>query len=290
MKNILIPTDFSAAAWNATQYALQMFAESECVFHFLNAYTPEMHSNRLMAGRVSDTTKGCSAQSASEKGLRKTINRIKKKYRNPLYKYTSISTFSMLVDEVKEVVEEQHIDLIVMSASGSADDDSIFLGRNTVRILNNVDKCPVLVIPPRVVFENLKSISVISEFNHVFKGNELTPIVDLARYFDSTVQIASMQNATPQIVELQQLNHEFISEKLGDIYHNFYKLDTESFLTATLKNYIDQTSCQLLVMSNDTNSYLRSLCQDYIVGKSTFCCHVPILSLQFIENSIGISR
>ena len=36
MKNILVPTDFSIAAWNAKQYALQLFAESECVFHFLN--------------------------------------------------------------------------------------------------------------------------------------------------------------------------------------------------------------------------------------------------------------
>ncbi|MDF4204397.1 universal stress protein [Maribacter sp. SA7] len=290
MKKILIPTDFSLAAWNATTYALQLFAETECVFYFLNAYTPEMHSNRLMAGRASDTTKGCSAQSASEKGLRKTIHRIKKEYRNPLHKYSSISTFSMLVDEVEEVVKENDIDFIMMSASGGADDESIFLGRNTVKILNHAYQCPVMVIPPRVHFESLQSISVISEFNHLLKGDELNPVVELARYFNSTVQIASMQNTTAQVTELQQLNHETFTKKLEGIYHNFYKLDAESSLTTTLKNYVDQTNCQLLVMSNDVNGYLRNLCHDYIVGRSTFCCHVPLLALSLVEHNISISR
>lgn len=289
MKNILIPTDFSPAAWNAVQYALLLFADSECIFYFLNAYTPEIHSNRLMAGNVPDTTRDCSAKKASEKGLRKTINRIKKEYKNPLHRYTSISSFSMLIDEVKEVVEEKHIGFIIMSASGGADNESIFLGRNTVRILNHVDTCPVMVIPPRAVFENLHSISVVSEFNNLFKGEELSPVLALARYFNSTVQIACIQNATPQLKELHQINHEIIAEKMGSIYHNFYKLDTEISLTYTLKSYIDQANCQLLVMSNNTNSYLRNLCHDYIVGRSTFCCHVPLLSLQLSKNNISIS-
>ncbi|MDO6472483.1 universal stress protein [Maribacter sp. 1_MG-2023] len=290
MKNILIPTDFSQPAWNAIQYALQLFAESECVFHLLNAYTPELHSNRLMAGRVTEAAKDYSAQTASEKGLKKTLQHIKKQYNNPLHNYKTISSFSMLIDEVKEVVEKQHIDFVIMSASGGADDESIFLGRNTVRILNHVNKCPIMVIPPRAVFENLHSISVVSELNHLFKSDELSPVVELARYFNSTVQIASIQNATPQITELQHINHEIIAEKLGSIYHNFYKLDTEHSLTTTLKRYVDHTNCQLLVVSNNTNSYLRKLCNDYIVGKSIFCCHVPMLSLQLIENNISISH
>jgi len=290
MKNILIPTDFSLAAWNATKYALQLFAESECVFYFLNAYTPEMHSNRLMAGRVSDMNKGCSAKSASEKGLRRTIHRIKKEYRNALHQYTAISTFSMLVDEVEEVVEDRKIDYIIMSASGGADDETIFFGRNTVRILNHGYQCPVMVIPPRVPFENLHSISVISEQNHLFKGDELNPVVHLAKYFNSAIQIASMQNTTDQITELQQINHQIITDKLGGISHDFYKLDTETSLTPTLKSYVDHANCQLLVMSNNANGYLRNLCNDYIVGRSTFCCHVPLLSLQLVENNISVSR
>ena len=59
--------DFSQPAWNAIQYALQLFAESECVFHLLNAYTPELHSNRLMAGRVTEAAKDYSENLKSAK-------------------------------------------------------------------------------------------------------------------------------------------------------------------------------------------------------------------------------
>ena len=69
MKNILIRTDFSLAAWNATEFALRLFAETKCTFYFLNAYTPEIYSNRLMAGNAVVEAKVCTAQKASEKGL-----------------------------------------------------------------------------------------------------------------------------------------------------------------------------------------------------------------------------
>ncbi|WP_291967738.1 universal stress protein [Maribacter sp.] len=290
MKNILIPTDFSPSAWNAITYAVHLFAEFECVFHFVNAYTPEMHSNRLMAGKVLDTAKGCTAQAASKRGLQKTIYRIKKEYRNPIHRYSSISTFSMLVDEVKETVKAHNIDFIILSTSGGADDESIFLGRNTVKILNQGYHCPVMVIPPRARFEDLASISVLSEINHLFKLEELQPVVELARYFNSTVQIASMRKTSASSNELQKLNHKILNDSLVRISHNYYKLDAEGSLTTTLKNYVDQTNCQLLVMSNSINSYLRNLCHNYIVNRSIFCCHVPLLSLQFIEHGISIDH
>ena len=290
MRNILIPTDFSTAAWNATKYALQLLAESKCVFHFLNAYTPELYSNRLMAGRIAETSKTCSAQLASEKGLQKTIKRIKKEYNNPLHTYKSISTFSMLIDEVREVVEQQHIDFVVMSASGAADDDSIFLGRNTVRILNNVDKCPVLVIPAAVQFTYLQHISLVSEHNHLFNNDELNPVAKLAKEFNCSVEIASLQNAISPRSDLQQLNHVTIGSSLRNIVHKIQALNMDTTLTTTLKKYVDQTNCQLIVLPNGANSYLRNLCNDFIVGKSTFCCNLPMLSLQLSENNISVSQ
>ena len=290
MRNILIPTDFSTAALNATKYALQLFAESSCVFHFLNAYTPELFSNRLMAGRIAETSKTCSAQIASEKGLKKTISSIKKEYKNPLHTYKSISTFSMLIDKVNEVVEEQHIDFVVMSVSGGADDNSIFLGRNTVRILNNVDQCPVLVIPAEAQFQYLNSVSLISEHNHLFNTDELSPVANLAKDFNCSVEIASLQNTASQRSDLQQLNHVTIGNSLRDTPYNFHTLNLDTSLTTTLKKYTDQTNCQLIVLPNGTNSYLRNLCNDFIVAKSTFCCNLPILSLQLSENNISVSR
>ena len=37
-KRILLPTDFSKNARNAIRYALDLYSERECSFHFLNVY------------------------------------------------------------------------------------------------------------------------------------------------------------------------------------------------------------------------------------------------------------
>jgi len=40
MQHILIPTDFSQHAWNATSYALQFFKTVNTTFHFFHIETP----------------------------------------------------------------------------------------------------------------------------------------------------------------------------------------------------------------------------------------------------------
>ena len=76
MKNILVPTDFSASAYNAVKFALLLFEGSPCVFYFLNTYTPELHSNRLMAGSVSGFSQNSIAAETSEKGLKDIVRRV----------------------------------------------------------------------------------------------------------------------------------------------------------------------------------------------------------------------
>ncbi len=38
-RSILIPTDFSDNAWNAIVYALRLYANEVCTFHFLNSWS-----------------------------------------------------------------------------------------------------------------------------------------------------------------------------------------------------------------------------------------------------------
>jgi len=289
MRNILIPTDFSISAWNAITYALQLFANTECVFYFLNAYTPEISSNRLMAGSISESIKTSSAQIVSEKGLRQTVERVNKEFKNPLHDYKTVSSFSLLLDVVKEVVSEQKIDFIVMGSRGSSDNTSIFLGRNTVRILNNVNTCPVLVIPSDYKFENLHKISVVSESIGFYRSAELNPILSLARIFNSSVEIVTYHNTHINFTELQQDNHDTIHIQLESIPIGHYNLNTKNTLTTALRQYVDQASCQLLVMSNKGNSFIRNICKVFHVGQSTFTCGVPILSLQVSELEVPIS-
>ncbi|WP_036155377.1 universal stress protein [Maribacter forsetii] len=290
MKNILIPTDFSSAAWNATEFALHLFAEVECKFYFLNAYTPEIYSNRLMAGGPIGKTKQCTAQKTSEKGLHNLVARIKKSYKNELHQYKKISTFSLLIEEVKELILKHKIDFIIMGATGSAEDDALFMGRNAVRLLNTIDNCAVLTIPKNYKFRNLTSVAFISDANYLYNGNELYPLINLCSVFKSTVHIININEVPGYMTTLQKLNLETIDHKLENVPHHFYDVTIETSLAMALGTFIDQTNCQLLVVSNNTNGFMKNLRVNFIVERSVFNTEVPILSLQAKQNHIAISR
>jgi nucleotide-binding universal stress UspA family protein len=290
MKNILVPTDFSPSAYNAVKFALHLFEVSPCVFYFLNTYTPELHSNRLMAGSVSGFSQNSMAGESSEKGLKDVVRRVKKEFKNPLHSYKTISSFSLLKDAVKETIVAYDIDFVIMGAIGSSDNESIYLGRNTVRILNAVSNCPVFAIPYNFEFTKPLNIAFVSDSNHFFNSGELDPILALAKIFNSSVCMITLQHENVQLPELQELNHKLFERKLETVPHTFHQLTIDSSLSLTLDHFFDKTKCQLLVMSNSANSYMKNLCSNFVVERSKFSLKVPIVLIQDVENNIAVGQ
>ena len=290
MKNILVPTDFSISAYNAVKFALHLFEASPCVFYFLNTYTPELHSNRLMAGSVSGFSQNSLAGESSEKGLKDVVRRVKKEFKNPLHRYKTISSFSLLKDAVKETIVAHDIDFVIMGAIGSSDNETIYLGRNTVRILNAVTSCPVFAIPFNFEFTKPLNIAFVSDSNHFFNSGELDPILAIAKIFNSSVCMITIQHENVQLPELQELNHKLFERKLETVPHTFHQLTIDSSLSLTLDHFFDKAKCQLLVMSNSANSYMKNLCSNFVVERSKFSLRVPIVLVQDAKNSIAVGQ
>ena len=290
MKNILVPTDFSPSAYNAVKFALQLLESSPCVFYFLNTYTPELHSNRLMAGSISGFSQNSRVALSSEKGLKDVVKKVKKEFKNPLHSYKTISSFSLLKDEVKETIVEHDIDFVIMGAIGFSDNKTIYLGRNTVRILNAVNNCPVFAIPYNFEFTKPLNIAFVSDSNHFFNSDELDPILALAKIFNSSVCMVTLQQEKGQLPELQKLNHELFERKLENVPHTFHQLTIDASLSLSLDHFCDKDKCQLLVMSNSANSYMKNLCSNFVVERSKFSLVVPIVLIQGAENSVIVGQ
>lgn len=290
MKNILIPTDFSLAAWNSTEFALRLFTDTACTFYFLNAYTPEIYGNRLMAGNSVITTNTCISQKASEKRLSLFVKRVKELYKNDLHDYVKISTFSLLIEAIREAVYKYSLDYIVMGSTGSKPDTNCFMGINTVRVLENVHNCPVLVIPKDFKFKNLSNITLLSDANYLFNGNELYPLKKLCKTFKSKVHIVNTKEVPGLMTRLQNLNIETIDHKLKNVPHHFYDITAEEPLDKALGEFIDQVNCQLLVVSNYTRASLKNLRINFIVERTVFYTEVPMLSLQAKGSHVVLPR
>lgn len=277
MKNILIPTDFSENSWNALRYALSMFWNQECNFHLLNTYTPAMAGSRFMAASFEENMIANSAAKYSKKGVEDLLIRVKKEFNNEKHHFKTISSFSLLVDEVLESITTYNIDLVIMGTTGATGMEEVFMGSNAVRVIKSVKDCPVLAIPQNFDFKKPTEIAFATDFTRFYTNSELRPLIELAKLFDATVRIVHVQYQIKTLTELQQFNLDMLRKYLGDVEHYVHTVSELNSISKTLDLFSKEMDIHLLAMLNYQHSYMEQLIREPVVKRVAFHTQIPLL-------------
>ncbi len=277
MKRILIPTDFSENAWNAIRYAVKLFQNESCAFFLLNTYTPAIPSSRFMAPMVNGMQIEDAVRSTSEKGLEKTLERIISEFSNDKHAFELLSSFNLLVEEVKEVVDAYGIDLIVTGTKGASGMEGIFMGSNTVRIIKATKKCPILAIPQCYEFHTPSEIAFATDFNRFYSQSELQPLIDLANTFSATIRIVYVQYEIKALTELQQFNLNILRKYFTNVEHYVHTVSELNSVSRTLEVFSKELDIHLLAMLNYQHSYVERMTREPIVRRTAFHTQIPLL-------------
>ena len=296
MKNVLIPTDFSENAWNATRYAIELFKNETCVFHLLNTYTPAIASSRFMASSVNGSNSAKAANSFSQNGLKKLKRDIRAIYDYPNHSFELISSFSFLVDEIKCIVEDKSIDMVVAGTKGASGMEEVFMGSNTVRIIKSVKNCPVLAVPQNFEFSTPKEIAFATDFNRFYTASELQPLMDMAKTFNAVIRIVYVQYKISALSELQQFNLSMLRKYLGGVEHYVHTVSELNSISQTLEVFSKELDIHLLAMLNYQHSYMERMTREPIVKRMAFHSQIPLLVIPELgmsklpRNKVSVSK
>ena len=277
MQRILIPTDFSENAWNAIDYAMQLFRNKRCTFYLLNTYTPVIPSSRFMAKMIDGVRIVDAVRDASERGLQKTVTRIKSKYRNTNHSFETISSFNLLVEEVKDIVDTFGIHLVVTGTKGASGADEVFMGSNTVRIIKSSKKCPILAIPYHFGFVTPTEVAFATDFTRFYTTSELSPLLEISKMFRATVRIVHVQYEIKALTELQQFNLNMLRRYLGDVEHYVHTVSELNSVSQTLEMFSQELDIHLLAMLNYPHSYMEKMTREPIIKRTAFHTQIPLL-------------
>lgn len=277
MKNILLPTDFSENSWNAARYAIELFENEECIFYLLNTYTPAISSSRFMAASIEGGMLENGAQLASKRGLQNFIERVDKHFDNPKHNFETITSFSFLVDEIKETIEDHGIDLVVMGTKGASGIEEVFMGSNTVRIIKSVKNCPVLAVPHNFEFITPTEIAFATDFNRFYTKSELRPLLEMAKAFKATIRIVHVQHKISPLTELQQFNLSMLIKYLGKAEHYVHTVSELNSISTSLEVFTQELDIHLLAMLNYQHSYMEKMTREPIVKRVAFHTQIPLL-------------
>ncbi|MFD0796316.1 universal stress protein [Maribacter chungangensis] len=290
MKRVLIPTDFSDNAWNAVQYALALFKEEACTFYLLNTYTPAIAHSRFMATSFEDGVLTNAAHECSKNGLAKVLKRITDTHVNNKHKFETISSFSLLIDEVLETVSEHNIDLVLLGTKGASGLEEVFMGSNTVRIIKAVKDCPVLAIPQNFDYIKPTEIAFATDFNRFYTISELKPVIDLAKSFDAVVRIVHVQYELKALTELQQFNLSMLRKYLGDVEHYVHTVSELNSVSKTLEKFAEELDIHLLAMLQYQHSYMERLTREPVVKRIAFHTNTPLLVIPELSLRTSVKK
>ena len=113
-KRIILPTDFSENAWNATVYALELFKHVPCDFFLLNSYQVGASGLSTKMVGANDTRLYNLMKEQSERDLQRELERIKSVDKNPEHTFTTKSIMDTLVNAIGKTVYREEIDYIIM--------------------------------------------------------------------------------------------------------------------------------------------------------------------------------
>lgn len=271
-RTILLPTDFSDNAFNALLYALKLYKNESCTFYFLNStYILSSTTRTYITTKYVDELQRESLRKLTELKLQTEIAND-----NINHNFEIISSEEEVKLAIQKAVKLYAIDIIVMGTKGASNAIGIFMGSNTVDVLNKVKNCHILVIPDELEFVEPKQMLFPTDFNRFYESKELEAIKKITMLYDSTIKILHI-NVEKKMSVTQEFNKKILSEYLENYPHSFHWESDYTNKSKTIATFIEENQIDILAMVNYKHSLIENILNEPVIKKIAFQPTVPLL-------------
>lgn len=276
MKRIILPTDFSDNAYNAIQYALNLYRQRECTFYLLHTYTPAIYQSEYMLHSPGQIGLGDLYQTDTMIQLEALRDRINKEFKNPKHTFFLHSAFNTLVDEISDTIDNQNADLVIMGTQGATGAKEILIGTNSVHVIKKA-ACPVILVPSSFKFEKPKEILFPTDYEVDYQQEHLQELLEIAKNHGSKIEVLHVSQGLD--INPAQLTHKKVLDTiLANVAHVFHDLPQQGIITA-INSFQLKTRKNLLVMIQNKHTFLERLFVEPIIKKIGFHVTIPFLVL-----------
>ena len=275
---VLLPTDFSKNAWHAIQYAVYLFETIPCHFYVLHAHQVSPSGLVSTINKERDTRLHEITLSEARQKLDKIIKRLTTINKVPGHKFEGLTESDTLLNAVGRNVIDKDIDFVFMGTQGASGMKEVFLGSNTVKVIRNVDNCPVMVVPEQFEFGLYKEILFATDYKHHYKKAELKPLLDLVRITRANLRVAHIHVEEKLDVEQQELR-KLLEGLLTGVSCKFEDLDYYPSVSARIREWSGETHTGMLAMINSQHGFFSRIIREPVVKRIAFHTEVPFLVL-----------
>ncbi|MGJ5641280.1 universal stress protein [Formosa sp. S-31] len=281
-RKILIPTDFSDNAWQALNYALDIYNDEPCTFYLLHVFSVTSNIIDSLINMEPGSEMYENARLYSENGLAKLLDKIALKPPKGLHEFETISIFNNPVEGIKQTVEDKDIEMIIMGTRGENDTATKIFGSVAVEVMEKVRNCPVIVVPKKARYNLPKEIVFPTSFKTHFKQRELKHVIDLAKKSQAAIRILHIKTEK-ELNDAQLANKALLEEYFEGIPYSFHMLSKMDIPTA-INCFVESRDSDMVAFINKKHAFFGSLLTHPLVKEISFDSQVPLFVLHDLRN------
>lgn len=281
MKTIIIPTDFSPTALNATNYAVDMALAIDASVLLLHVYQVPVSYNNNM-----DVPLPVIDVNQLEEINREKIQTLKEQLQHITSGKIQIDTevkMGMLTEALEELGEKVKPFAIVMGNRGGGAVERLLVGSAALSAIRNLS-VPVVIVPSGATFNGIKKIGFACDFKKIEETTPVDYLKNWAKTFNATLGILNVDynkdSASPEIKTKTALLQSLLGE---DVKTGFFFINNEDVENG-INEFAENNNVDLLIVVPRKHNLLERLFQKSHASDLVFHSRIPILSIHETED------
>jgi len=270
MKHILFPTDFSDNSDQAYPYALDIAYLLGAELVIFNSYQlPHSKSNVMVS--IVDRMKEDSIISL-KKLKEDTLSQ--EKYKN--LNITTTSRSGNFVSLIPKVATEFQSDLIVMGTKGASSLKEMFIGTNTLDVIQST-KIPILTVPEKAKNNKVDKIAMAVDLRKINDPEQLRPLLEMAKICRASIEFVHVMQPNDEDSTQDRFNQIVFLEHFTSEIKSNINIITDTDIIEGLSRYVESEKPDMLAMLSRKHTLFERLFTQSITNKLAFRSEIPLL-------------
>jgi len=272
MKKILFPTDFSEAATNAFVHALEFAKIVNAELVLLHTFEIPVYDSQFFPENYAAIYS--SIELAKFEMFKDEIPKLRTIAMERNLEEIVIKHRLMdgdLIYNLKNAVEEDKIDFVIMGTSGASDWTKFFTGSNTNSVISEV-KVPVLCIPVTAKFHKIKVIGFTTRYREKDK-TELRKVIEIAKKTNAKIKCLYVKTSNSDVsaATIKEWEQEFSGNNV-----EFLVLPSDE-VKDTILDFILYKDIDILTTITHKRSFFEGIFDSGFTKKIAKEVSVPVL-------------
>ncbi|MBS1598673.1 MAG: universal stress protein [Bacteroidetes bacterium] len=273
MNTFLVPIDFSETSKNAARFAAHL--------------SEQVHNANIILYNVFDTIEAGSDGSplSSDDDARKAIMELALSSVQKELQTITDSKISCVAEESNDFVgslegyvRHNGVQLVIMGITGATRLGQIFMGSNTLKVVNR-KFAPVVIVPPDAIFKGMKNVMFITDFKDVDTTIPIAAIKEILNLVRPDLHIVNVDSEHyVELTEEYKAQRDKLHKMVQEFNPEYYFIRMYDFMDAINQFVVDKNIDMILTVPKN-HFFLSNLFKTTHTSKLAYHSHVPIAAI-----------